>query len=93
MTSPLLTCPPPGLKNSQMCTDNPGMVCRILEAGCGVGVGLGDSGKAGQAEEGQVSGHWQGLSQMARVAPVPQWGSASGLPLMGDKWTRQAWEE
>lgn len=58
-----------------MCRDKPGMVCRILEAGCRVGVSLGDRGKAGQAEEGQVSGHWQGLSQMARVAPVPQSGA------------------
>lgn len=43
------------------------MVCRILEAGCGVGVGLGGRGKAGQAEEGRVSGHWAGWPQCLRV--------------------------
>lgn len=74
MTS-VLTCPSPWLRNSQMCRGNPGMVCRILEAGCRVGVGLGDRGKAEQAEEGQVSGYWQGLSQRTRAAPVPPSGA------------------
>lgn len=68
--------------------------CRILEAGCRVGVGLGDRGKAEQAEEGQVSGYWQGLSQRTRAAPVPPSGARPvGLPLVGDKWTQQAWKE
>ena len=79
----LLVCPPSWLKNSwiwALCRENPGMVCRILDA-AGLGAALHGCGRNGFCL-------WQGPGRLALDAPLggdrwtrPTWKDREGSPL------------